>query len=134
MNNPSVVDSLEQALAELPVLDVHTHLCGWRLGARGLHDILLYHMVVSDLYAAGCPSGARLTQFPNWPTKEEAHQRIREALPYVRFIQNTSGWWGVRIILRDLYDWRSRSRQTIGSGSTSWSGSGPMTGRGRVRF
>ena len=35
----------------------------------------------------------------------EAHQRIQEALPYLRYIQNTSGWWGVRIILRDLYDW-----------------------------
>ena len=106
MNTPNLIDTLEQALAELPVLDVHTHLCGARLGARGLHDILLYHMIVSDLYAAGCPSGARLTQFPNWPTKEEAHQRIREALPYLRFIRNTSGWWGVRLILRDLYGWK----------------------------
>jgi hypothetical protein len=105
MNKSASVDSLEAALAELPVLDVHTHLCGAKLAARGLHDILLYHMIVSDLYAAGCPSGARLTQFPNWPTKQEAQKRIREALPYLRFIQNTSGWWGVRIILRDLYDW-----------------------------
>lgn len=105
MNSTSLVDRLEQALAEVPVLDVHTHLCGAKLAARGLHDILLYHMVVSDLYSAGCPSGARLTQFPNWPTKEEAHQRIQEALPYLQFIQNTSGWWGVRTILRDLYDW-----------------------------
>jgi hypothetical protein len=38
--------------------------------------LLLYHMVVSDLYSAGCPSGARLTQFPNWPSQKEAHQRI----------------------------------------------------------
>ena len=105
MNTPPSVDSLEKALAELPILDVHTHLCGAKLAARGLHDILLYHMIVSDLYAAGCPSGARLAQFPNWATKEEAHQRIQEALPYLRFIQNTSGWWGVRIILRDLYNW-----------------------------
>ena len=72
---------LEQALAEVPVLDIHTHLVGGKLGARGLHDVLLYHMVVSDLYAAGCPSGARLTQYPQWPSTEEAHARIREALP-----------------------------------------------------
>jgi hypothetical protein len=64
MNNISLVDSLENALAAVPVLDVHTHLCGGKLAARGLHDILLYHMIVSDLYSAGCPSGARLTQFP----------------------------------------------------------------------
>lgn len=102
----TLVRDLESALAELPVLDVHTHLVGGKLGARGLHDILLYHMVVSDLYAAGCPSGARLTQYPNWPTREEAQARIQEALPFLGFIQNTSSCWGVRIILSDLYQWR----------------------------
>ena len=105
MNTLNLIESLENALGTVPILDVHTHLCGPKLAARGLHDVLLYHMVVSDLYGAGCPSGARLTQFPNWATKKETHQRIEEALPYLRFIQNTSGWWGVRIILRDLYNW-----------------------------
>ena len=105
MNTLGLIDSLENALGAVPILDVHTHICGGKLAARGLHDILLYHMVVSDLYSAGCPSGARLTQFPNWPSKKEAHQRVGEALPFLRYIQNTSGWWGVRIILRDLYNW-----------------------------
>src|SRR5262245_50495952 len=105
MAQRSLVLDLEFALAELPVLDVHTHLVGGRLGARGLHDILLYHMVVTDLYAAGCPNGARLTQFPEWPTQGEARQRIREALPFLPHIRNTSSWWATRIILRDLYEW-----------------------------
>jgi len=102
----SLAEDLEQALAELPMFDVHTHLVGGRLGARGLHDILLYHMVVSDLYSAGCPSGARLTQYPSWPTQEEAHARIQEAVPLLPLIQNTSCSWCLRMILRDLYDWR----------------------------
>lgn len=105
MKTVSLVDSLEAGLSAVPILDVHTHLCGAKLTARGLHDILLYHMVVSDLYGAGCPTGARLTQFPNWASKKEAHHRITEALPYLRYIQNTSGWWGTKIILQDLYDW-----------------------------
>src|SRR4051812_36487309 len=96
---------MEAALAEIPILDVHTHLVGGRLGARGLHDVLLYHMVVSDLYSAGCPTGARLTQFPDWPSEKEAHARIQEALPFLPQIRNTSSWWGVRTILRDLYGW-----------------------------
>ena len=100
-----MIARLEAALAEVPILDVHTHLVGGKLAARGLHDILLYHMVVSDLYAAGCPSGSRLTQYPGWPDEAEAHARIDEALPYLRHIQNTSSFWGVRIILRDLYGW-----------------------------
>jgi hypothetical protein len=103
--NPALARDLEQALAEVPMLDVHTHLVGGKLSARGLHDVLLYHMVVSDLYAAGCPSGGRLTQYPGWPTKDEAHTRIQEALPYLPLIRNTSSSWGVRVILADLYDW-----------------------------
>src|SRR6516165_6905795 len=96
---------LERALAEIPILDIHTHLVGGKLAARGLHDVLLYHMVVSDLYAAGCPTGARLTQFPHWPDEREAHSRIKEAIPFLKHIQNTSSFWGARIILEELYGW-----------------------------
>ena len=106
MNTEHLVRDLEAGLAEVPCFDIHTHLVGGRLGARGLHDILLYHMVVSDLYSAGCPSGGRLTQYPAWPSREETDARIIEALPFLPFIRNTSSWWGVRTILADLYDWR----------------------------
>lgn len=102
----SLIKLVEEALAEVPVLDIHTHLVGGRLGARGLQDVLLYHMLVSDLYAAGCPSGARLTQYPGWPSAAEAKARLEEALPFLPAIQNTSGFWAVRLILRDLYHWQ----------------------------
>ncbi len=105
MSSDLLTDELRDGLAATTILDSHTHLTGGRLGARGLHDVLLYHMVVSDLYAAGCPSGARLTEFPGWPTRQEAHARLREAIPFLPYIQNTSCFWGVRIILRDLYGW-----------------------------
>ncbi len=105
LGSTSAAEHLQQALAELPMMDAHTHLVGGRLGARGLHDILLYHMVVSDLYAAGCPSGSRLTQYPGRPSQAEARARIEEALPYLPLIRNTSGAWAIRTILADLYDW-----------------------------
>ena len=97
---------MEAALAEVTMLDPHTHLVGGKLGARGLHDVLLYHMVITDLYAAGCPTGARLTQFPQWPDAAECHTNLVEALPYLPHIRNTSSFWAVRRILADLYDWR----------------------------
>ncbi|OHB78839.1 MAG: hypothetical protein A2W31_17445 [Planctomycetes bacterium RBG_16_64_10] len=106
MNTSDLVMDLEQALGDIPMLDAHTHLVGGKLGARGLHDILLYHMVISDLYAAGCPHGSRLAEFPGWPTDQQAHQRIEEAVVYLPWIRNTSSCWGVRVILADLYGWR----------------------------
>src|SRR5438552_3071977 len=105
MNTHALTQELEEALAAVPVLDIHTHLIGGRLGARGLHDVLLYHMVISDLYSAGCPNGARLTQFPEWPTDKEAQQRIEHAIPFLPQICNTSSFWGLRTIVRDLYGW-----------------------------
>src|SRR4029079_3056148 len=99
MNN--IVQELESALATVPMIDIHTHLVGGRLGARGLHDVLLYHMVVSDLYSSGCPTGARLTQFPECATPSESEQRLTEAIPFLPRIRNTSSWWGVRLILAD---------------------------------
>ncbi len=103
MHDFGASDHVYERLRALPVIDAHTHLVGGRLGARGLHDVLLYHMAVSDLYAAGCRSGARLSQYPQWPSTEEAHGRIREALRHLAFVRNTSTSWGVRIILKDLY-------------------------------
>ena len=105
MNSATLIRELEAGLASVPVIDIHTHLVGGRLGARGLHDVLLYHMVVSDLYSAGCPNGARLTQYPDWPSPDKAKARIEQVFPFLPHIQNTSSFWGVRIILRELYGW-----------------------------
>lgn len=89
-------------LSNLPIIDIHTHIDTAHLSARGLHDILLYHMVISDLYHAGCPSGARLTEEPS---EDEIEDRIEEALPYLPYIRNTSSFWGVCLILKSLYGW-----------------------------
>ncbi|MCX8052882.1 MAG: hypothetical protein N3B12_03670 [Armatimonadetes bacterium] len=103
MTDSKLIDQVYNRLVDIPIIDAHTHLIGGRLGATGLHDILLYHMAVSDLYAAGCPSGSRLTQYPGKPSDEEAEFRISESLPYLKYVRNTAISYGIRIILRDLY-------------------------------
>ncbi len=87
---------------KLNVYDVHTHLSSTHMAARGLHDVLLYHMVISELYAAGCPNGARIDEFIS---DEQAAARIEEALPYLPYIKNTSIYSLMRRILSELYDW-----------------------------
>ena len=102
MKNDALRTEIRDILKAQPMLDPHTHLTPSHLTARGLHDILLYHMVISDLYSAGCPDGARLSEMPS---DDEAHSRLERAVPFVKYIQNTSCFWGVRIILKDLYGW-----------------------------
>ncbi len=107
---------LEKTLRGIPLLDAHTHLDATHLAARGLHDVLLYHMVVSDLVSAGCPDRERL---PEQPSDEEARIRIERALPYLPAIANTSCAWGLRIILADLYGWREPVTRRTGGSSTA---------------
>ena len=102
MTDLACLNELEQALESFPWMDPHTHIDAAHLSARGLDDILLYHMSVSDLYAAGCPSGARVDEDRN---PAEARRRVLEALPYLSKTRNTSTAWGIRIILSDLYGW-----------------------------
>jgi glucuronate isomerase len=106
MTGSHLADDIFNELLTVPVLDIHTHLVDGHLGARGLHDIILYHMSISDLYAAGCPSGGRLTEYPGWPSQEEAHARLAEAIPYLPYTRNTAIAWGVRLVLEDLFGWK----------------------------
>ena len=94
--------SLLQDIQRLAVIDCHTHLDARHPSARGLHDVMFYHMVISELYSAGCPSGARLSEEP---TEQEKVSRITEAIPYLKYVENTSCYFLLRIILQDLYDW-----------------------------
>ena len=89
-------------IADIPVIDVHTHLNASHLSARGLDDIMLYHMVITELYSAGCPSGRRLSEEPE---EAERIRRIEEAIPYLKHIENTSIYWLFRTILKELYAW-----------------------------
>ena len=97
-----MTNELYSEIRKIPLLDAHTHIDASHMGARGLHDILLYHMVISDLYSAGCPDGHRLSEEPD---EAEIEARIKNALPYIKYIKNTSCYWGMRIILKDLYGW-----------------------------
>ncbi|HNS21658.1 MAG TPA: hypothetical protein PKH24_14225 [Sedimentisphaerales bacterium] len=103
MDHSEVFSVLRRQIDEIEAIDAHTHINSSHLAARGLHDVMLYHMVISDLYAAGCPSGARLSDDPD---DEETARRIEEAIPFLEHIQNTSCCWLMRTILSDLYEWK----------------------------
>ncbi|MDQ6707929.1 MAG: hypothetical protein M3Z85_18375, partial [Acidobacteriota bacterium] len=102
MTQTSLVTEIEEGLQSFPWFDPHTHLDASHLTARGLDDVVLYHMSISDLYSAGCPSGARLNEDRS---PDEARHRLKEAIPYLAKTRNTFIAWGSRVILADLYGW-----------------------------
>ena len=87
---------LKHEFEKIPMFDVHTHVDAEHMTARGLDDILLYHMVGTELYSSGCPTGDRLSEDP---TDEERIARIEEAIPYIKNIENTFIFWGVTLII-----------------------------------
>jgi len=87
MEHSKTFNILSRQIGQIQAIDAHTHISSSHMAARGLHDILLYHMVVSDLYGAGCPSGRRLSDDPD---EDEVAARIEEAIPLLEHIQNTS--------------------------------------------
>ncbi len=103
LTNLALVHEVEDALHTFAWMDPHTHVDAAHPGARGLDDVLLYHMAASDLYAAGCPIGSRV---PESRDTAEAHRRVQEALVWEPKVRNTFMAWAVRIILEDLYGWR----------------------------
>lgn len=97
------MDNLQKTyemLKRVPMIDIHTHIDVSHASARGLHDVLLYHMVVSDLYSAGCPSGQRLDEYAS---DSEIERRIEEAVAFLPYIVNTSSYWCMKTILAKLY-------------------------------
>jgi glucuronate isomerase len=103
MDHSKVFSFLSRQIGEMEAIDAHTHINSSHMAARGLHDVMLYHMAISDLYAAGCRSGSRLSENPD---DDEAAGRIEEAIPFLEHIQNTSCHWLMRTILSDLYEWK----------------------------
>jgi hypothetical protein len=104
-----VHESVTNILENVPKIDIHTHLQPSRLMARGLDDILLYHMVNSELYSSGYPYGERV---PEDRDESLAVTRLEKALPYLREIRNTSLYRMLKMILKDMYGWKAEITPT----------------------
>ncbi|MBN2711879.1 MAG: hypothetical protein JXR97_05505 [Planctomycetes bacterium] len=96
-------DDLFDALCEIPVIDVHSHINRERLCAKGAGDILFYHMLQYPLRSAGIEAEKL------WPEEQKFHgagqpfEDLDKAWPYVE-----GGGFGVIVkkIFEDLYGYK----------------------------
>lgn len=93
-------DELYDAIVDLPVIDVHSHISRDQMAAGSLGQVVFYHMIQYPLRAAG------IAEDKLWPGSG-FHSG---AGPWEQFpahwasIEHTGFGWALRTILRDLYD------------------------------
>lgn len=100
-------EKINEALAEVRIIDPHCHLRPEKPAADNLADILLYHHVWIELVSsgmdqyevtkAGLPVEVRDPQMPPM-------EQCRKVLPWLPNIQSTTLGYFLRTILADLYD------------------------------
>ncbi len=87
---------LRTAINQIPTVDIHSHIDYRHPAATDVNDIVFYHYIVSELAAAGMPTN-------HLSSDQSPRERLQAALPYLPRIANTSTYWGLQQIVRDLY-------------------------------
>nr|KJR74158.1 MAG: hypothetical protein TU35_01805 [Thermoproteus sp. AZ2] len=81
-------------LREIPLIDTHNHLNAKALALSTYEDVVFYHYIVAELRSAGMPDEGLKLGGPG---------RLKAALPYFKYIRNTSTYWALLRILNDIY-------------------------------
>ncbi|MEM4789134.1 MAG: hypothetical protein QXV06_05020, partial [Ignisphaera sp.] len=82
-------------LIELEVVDIHQHLNPSQLTAKSFEDIIFYHYIVTELASAGM----NREEFE----KAQHKDKLLIALPFFKYVKNTTTFWCLRQILKNLY-------------------------------
>jgi len=88
---PGLFHEIREKLAEIPVVDIHTHINPRKPHAEKPEDIILYHYIVTELATAGVSRDIL----------ERAD--MNEILKKMKLIKNTSTYWCLLKIMNDLY-------------------------------
>lgn len=82
-------------IERIPMIDIHSHIDIDTPAAGDLSDIAFYHYLQTELKSAGVNHKALEGSGPS---------RVNTILPYLGKIKNTSTYWCLTQILKDIYD------------------------------
>lgn len=80
----------------IPIVDIHSHIDGEHPNAKDARQIIFYHYIVTELLSAGAPPSI-------FSTDLTVEQALKKAIPWLSFIRNTSTYWCLIHMLRDLF-------------------------------
>lgn len=87
-----------ERVESIPIIDVHSHIDGNHPNVKGVKDIVFYEYIMNELRSAGMNVDRFYTTL--------ADELILEALPYFKLIRNTSSYWCLTTILKQLYNFK----------------------------
>ncbi len=80
-----------EEVANIPLVDIHTHLNHRRLKAKDLSEIIIYHYIATELVSSGMPREILDLEDPD--------ERVRRIIPFLKNVKNTSTFWALRRVL-----------------------------------
>lgn len=101
MEDEELFSEIKEWIDSISLVDIHCHINGERPAAKDPKEIIFYHYIATELMSAGAPSKA----FHPDISFEEA---MKLTLPYFKMIRNTSTYWCLMKILRELYGFEEK--------------------------
>jgi len=97
----SRVQELSERIEDIKVVDVHNHLNPTALSLRSYEDVIFYEYIMVELRTAGMREEIL--------EKERGPKKLEKALPHLRFLRNTTTYWSLLRILKDLYGFQGNN-------------------------
>ncbi len=91
-----IFTELREFVDTIPMVDIHSHIDASHPHARTPRDILFYHYLVTELRSAGMPLELVSPELP-------VEDAVRNAVPFLPLIRNTSTYWYFTRMLKELY-------------------------------
>ncbi|MEM1575861.1 MAG: glucuronate isomerase [Nitrososphaerota archaeon] len=90
-----IFNEIYQSIEKLEIFDIHNHLNPQALSLSNYEDVIFYHYIKTELASAGVPY--------KYLEESKGVEKLKIALPYIKYLRNTSTFWSLIKILNDLY-------------------------------
>ena len=91
-----ILSEMKEFVDSVPMVDIHSHIDSSHPHVRTPRDILFYHYLVTELRSAGMPLELVSRDLP-------VEDAVRNVLPFLPLIRNTSTYWYFTRMLKELY-------------------------------
>jgi len=95
-----IYEDIYSLIKNIEIIDIHNHLDPQALSLRNYEDVIFYHYIKTELANAGM-SYKYLEEF-------KGIEKLKIALPYMKYLRNTSTFWSLIKILNDLYGFEDK--------------------------